>query len=102
MITESMVYWITRLDNIGLFLGLLNIPFIFLSILFGIFWLENNYDWAKKWFLLVLALFIIDILTLVFLPSTRDMVYIKVLPKVSDPAFLESPNVQKIIDVIKN
>ena len=86
MITESMVYWITRLDyfqegaiTIGVVLMALYVIAMFIG---GCIWSEDN---NKRPFCCIFPTFLIPLILLVgsmFIPNTKEMCAIKVIPKI--------------------
>lgn len=97
MINESTLYWVTRLDNILVFCGI-SLPLCLVFLLFAFFCFigvtdEDNKAFAKR--LLIFNLILsgllvpLDIATLVFLPTTKEMVVIKVLPKIVNSDFTQ-------------
>lgn len=85
MITETTLYWITRLDNINAFLCV----FLFLSILAAagtlVVWIHpdctgDEQRIGKLGFLLVIPFVFVFSLGLVLLPTTKEMCAIKVIP----------------------
>jgi len=81
-ITEWTIYWITRLDNIRTALGIvLGISVIPMFVMLGVFWTDDEMEKLhriRKWILS----WIIILLIVVFIPSTKDMIAIKVIPPV--------------------
>ena len=92
-ITESTIYWITRLDGLRIAVGV----FLAALFLFGAIWLivsfaDNELDTIKKhrWKLLVPIIFLTGLL--VFIPTTKEMCAIKVIPLVvNDETVREIP-----------
>lgn len=99
-ITESTVYWITRMDGIHDFLiGLCIITSILvvlsLIILFSTFMAsegEEEFHPAMKFELracfISIALLVVFFLASVFIPTTKEMALIKVLPAISNSRFV--------------
>ena len=103
-ITGSTIYWITRMDGIHDFLiGLCIITSILavlsLIILFSTFMVCNGIEGKEKEFYSVMKLelktfftgiisFIIIFLISVFIPTTKEMAMIKVLPAISNSKFM--------------
>ena len=90
MITESSIYWILKLDDIrGLFIAATAIFAVitFASVLvWGITFSEESRFSAlcKKFCLTVSAVLAISAFALAFIPSTKQMAMIKVLPAIAN------------------
>ena len=116
--TESMIYWITRLDEIREFcLGLQNISTIFAVI--GIFaalittclkaaaksegsdadakTADNIRKFALKVFIPAFCIATLCSLARTFTPTTKEMIAIKVIPQIASV-----DNVEKIKDISKD
>lgn len=99
-ITESTVYWITRLDGIHNFLISLCIITGILAVLslitfFATFMVsegEEDFHPAMKFELrtcfISIALLAVFFLVSVFVPTTKEMAMIKVLPAISNSKFM--------------
>lgn len=99
-ITGSTIYWITRMDGIHDFLiGLCIITGILavlsLIILFSTFMAcegKEEFHTAIKLelraFFISIVLFVVFFLASVFIPTTREMALIKVLPAISNSRFV--------------
>ena len=99
-ITGSTIYWITRMDGIHDFLiGLCIITSILavlsLIILFSTFMAcegKEEFHTAIKFelraFLIGIVLFVVFFLASVFIPTTKEMALIKVLPAISNSRFV--------------
>lgn len=99
-ITESTIYWITRLDGIHNFLISLCIITGFLAVLSLITFLstfmasegEEDFHPAMKFelraCLIGIVLFVVFSLASVFIPTTKEMALIKVLPAISNSRFV--------------
>ena len=100
-ITESTIYWITRMDGIHDFLiglciitGILAI--LILITLFSTFMVaiegEEEFHPAMKFelraFFIIIALLVVFFLASVFIPTTKEMALIKVLPAISNSRFV--------------
>lgn len=99
-ITESTVYWITRLDGIHNFLislciitGILAV--LSLIILFSTFMVcEGKEEFHKamelelRAFFISIVLFVVFFLASVFIPTTKEMALIKILPAISNSKFM--------------
>lgn len=97
MITPMQVYWITRLDGINEFLIIM--AFILFLVLVGIIISRNIDDkkiWDKTTFKLSFIAIILFFLA-VFIPTTKEMVTIYMLPKIAN-----SQMVQELPDDMKN
>lgn len=103
-ITESTVYWITRMDSIHIFLTVFYIlsgvlaAFSFI-LFFATFMVCNGIEGKEKEFYSAMKLelktfftgiisFIIIFLISVFIPTTKEMALIKVLPAISNSRFV--------------
>lgn len=99
-ITESTIYWITRLDGIHNFLGILGVitcaPAVLSLIAFCVNFMtsegEEEFHMAMKLelraFLIGIVLFVVFSLVSVFIPTTKEMALIKVLPAISNSRFV--------------
>ena len=89
MITETTLYWITRLDNINAFLVFFTLLSIIVAAVFLVNWIhpESTGDerrLGRFGFLLVIPFFFVLSLGLVFLPTTKEMCAIKVIPALAN------------------
>ena len=102
MITESQMYWLTRLDNLHEAAAIIG---VIASIIFGIaiimaiiYWSEEN---DYKPFLIILPCFLLSMVIAVsscFIPTTKEMCAIKAIPLiVNDEQVQEIPT--KIVDL---
>lgn len=100
MMTENAIYWITRLDNIRGASIVVCLVCVLLFIFAGFLWSNGNdsfssaiESWYKKRALLVFSLalmvFLCGLGTLIFVPSTKEMVAIKLIPMVSNSEFVK-------------
>jgi hypothetical protein len=88
MITESMVYWILKLDNIvDMFVILAIISILSSVITLGIWFVKRddcynneNLDKYVKISVISFALFIVFLMMSTFIPSTKQMAIIKIVP----------------------
>lgn len=98
-ITESTVYWVTRLDGIHNFLSILciitGVPAVFSLVTFATFMVsegEEEFHPAMKFklrtFFISIALLAVFFLVSVFVPTTKEMAIIKVLPAISNSKFI--------------
>ena len=99
-ITGSTIYWITRMDGIHDFLIVLCIitgilAVLSLIILFSTFMVcegKEEFHKAMKFelraFLIGIVLFVVFFLASVFIPTTKEMALIKVLPAISNSRFV--------------
>lgn len=98
MITEEMLYWIFRLDAIrttcaailcfgGLFGAIMT---TFLIVTHDVAQYDANF-YKKSWKFLhkVYIALAISIITLIFLPSTKEMVAIKIIPVICNNKFIQ-------------
>ncbi len=88
MITEQMIYWITRMDFIVGMLMFLATLFLVASISSAvlIFSLYDDSDRIKQIIITSVLLFITVLFSLavIFTPNTKAMIAIKVIPKISN------------------
>jgi len=98
VITESTIYWITRLGSVKA--GIQNsgsvmcVVFIILGVASAIVYLAgNDFDnehvskWGEKWFPRSVLLFLCGLLFIIascFIPTTKEMCAIKVLPIIAN------------------
>ena len=89
MITESTLYWITRLDNfyfmflvmLALFAG---VGLVSALIVFDNSCTREERDFAKRLFnFFAIPILLVAILGLVFVPTTKEMCAIKVIPAIT-------------------
>ena len=99
MITPHEIYWITRatpaicsLIGLAVFMGFITLFFMVSASVEG-----DNPIMA----LVFLILTIISIIPIVFIPSTKDLIAIKVLPAVLNNENIQNiaPNTAKLIDI---
>lgn len=98
MITEEMLYWIFRFDTIRcfcvfvlLFGGLANVLLTIHLIIDKDYINFSNYFY-KRLLIFVKSMYIIisiAILTLIFLPSTKEMAAIKLIPLIYNSDFVQ-------------
>lgn len=98
MITSWDIYWLTRLDNICVFLGVLwvlSLVAVGVALFIGIFGLIEDDDEIKSGIKQVLRYFvpiaIILSIPAIFLPSTKEYAAIWLIPKV-----INNEQVQKV------
>ena len=100
--TSWQMYWLLMLDNIKDLMGIIVFIFAFVCIIGAVFWFmaeatPNDDDSeiyiraAQTPLCLAWAIWILAILSLVFLPTTRQMAAIIVVPKI-----INNKDVQKI------
>lgn len=94
MITESMMYWITRLDGIGVLASVALFVCIVAAVIYGCviggcafsddnieeIWQTKLATSARRWILWVAGL---SVATLVFLPSSKEMAMIYAVPAIT-------------------
>ena len=87
MITESQIYWITRLDSVKECMeavGILGILLVSIGLIIALMiWLVDDNDQAKRAFKVLLPISLIFTLIAVgsiFIPSTKEYCAIKVIP----------------------
>lgn len=92
MITESSVYWITRMDYIrGVCIGLLALSTVLggVSAFAGI---DSDYEEVsgRLWQVFKVSILVVIVSTagVVFIPTTQELVLIKVIPAVSNSEFV--------------
>ena len=102
MITENTIYWITRLDNIRY----MSVLVCLIGILVGAFAFYRWWDIHDRWWLsedsylahmawvffpglLAAVLFLVGCGILLFVPSTKEMVAIKLIPKIVNSEFTQ-------------
>lgn len=93
MITESMIYWITRLDYVrGVCIGILVVGGVVGIITFAASYDSSLDSFGRRllrWISLVcVALFFVAVGGVVFVPTTQEMAMIKVIPAVSNSEFV--------------
>ena len=94
MITEWELYWITRLDHILIACTISVVVGILPLVINSIVWVVEEDDKtlrhrAKIAFLISLPLVLIGGLGCVFVPTTKEMAMIKVLPMLANSKFVE-------------
>ena len=88
MITESTLYWITRLDNFNIMFSAMLVIFAFAALISMLIMVDNNAReeercFAKRIFaFLAIPLFFVSVLGLIFVPTTKEMCAIKVIPAI--------------------
>ena len=85
MITETTLYWITRLDNINTFLSILLLLSILAAAAFLAVWCHPDSTGDERrlgrlGFPIMISFVFVFSLGLVLLPTTREMCAIKVIP----------------------
>lgn len=98
MITEEMLYWIFRLDTIrGLCTVVLLVGGLVTTLITVHLIIDKNYIDFSDYFYKRLLIFVksmyviigIAILTLIFLPSTKEMAAIKLIPVIYNSDFVQ-------------
>lgn len=98
MITEEMLYWIFRLDAIrGFCFVVLLVGGLATALLTAHLIIDKNYIDFSDYFYKRLLIFVksmyviigIAILTLIFLPSTKEMAAIKLIPVIYNSDFVQ-------------
>jgi len=109
VITESTIYWVTRLDNIKIALGFITIlPCVLAAIWFMValmVYTFPDYDSQKqeakehiRKALPTLIVFFVFAIGNIFIPSTKEMCAIKIIPRiVNNEQVQELPN--KIVEL---
>ncbi|MCK9279214.1 MAG: hypothetical protein M0P71_01110 [Melioribacteraceae bacterium] len=101
MITENMIYWITRLDAICMYLSIMSIISGVLFILITIGYVcslsiaseeieKENIGKSKKIWTYTLIIFLSSFTILIFIPTTKEMATIKILPMVANSEFVQN------------
>lgn len=97
MITESEIYWITRLDNIRVASGALIAAFSVFIFILAIIKIWSHVDYATEeeirikarksirpsWVIFILG-FILCLFSLLAVPTTKEMCAIKIIPMVAN------------------
>ena len=93
LISKMDVYWITRLD----YIHNLGVLFILVSILFLLFFnliiVANKLKYRTiQYFLITIAsvTLLLGIATVTFVPSTKEMIVIHVVPKIANSDFVQN------------
>lgn len=99
MITENQIYWILKLDDIQGVLFLLIVLIGLYCLTMAVFWgvakgISYDYDekeeaekamaFCAKQFFITLPVFVVLLLTAAFIPSTKQMAAIKVIPAIAN------------------
>lgn len=97
MITESAIYWILKLDDIQLLTVIIAVVALLTSIIFGTGWAVFWDAWrdedkkrlsiCKKCFFVLISVFCVSVLTATFMPTTKQMAMIKVIPAITNSEF---------------
>jgi hypothetical protein len=94
MITSWDVYWITRLDAIGIVLGIFVTIFTVLSIFAWIPTITDDFvPEIKRFYKLAVVVLIVSLLGFAFIPSTKEAAAIYMIPKI-----VNNEQVQKLPD----
>jgi len=97
VVTESMIYWIFRLDYIRAFcIGVAVVSSVAAVLLpFAAMDINSDDDLAKRWkrrlfrlSALCAVLFISAVQGSIFIPTTQEMILIKVIPVISNSKFM--------------
>jgi len=103
-ITMSQIYWITRLDYIkdmlsfGLTIG--SIATLMFMFLFAMQKVENNEPWvSKRDFLITVFISVFSGVVNVFVPTTKEMIVISVIPRVAN---VMSAGSDELVKQVKN
>lgn len=98
MITEEMLYWIFRLDSIKVFcfavllVGGLATVLITVHLIIDKNYIDFSDYFYKRLLIFVKSMYVIigiAILTLIFLPSTKEMAAIKLIPVIYNSDFVQ-------------
>jgi hypothetical protein len=98
VVTESTIYWITRLDGIRMFLSIMT-GASFLAVFMACMWLILEEDKRATKFIIVSVITgLLLTLSSVFIPNTKEMCAIKVIPIiVNNEEVQELPN--KVVEL---
>lgn len=88
MITENMIYWITRFDalnGLAAFFIALSLIGIVVTLPFILNFPDDGETRICKWVIGVCSsIFLVMVLVLTFLPTTKEMCAIKVIPAIAN------------------
>jgi len=91
-ITSTMLYLITRLDNIQIISGILMIAGI-IGIVIGLVIYTDNYssnqDIGKKLLIISIIIIIINLFIAILTPTTKEMATIIILPRITNSDSIE-------------
>ncbi len=98
MITEEMLYWIFRLDAIKVFCIFIELLVGALSLVLTCYLISIHdvitpgHPFYKKLWITAFGMYaalIVSTLTLIFLPSTKEMAAIKIIPAICNNKFIQ-------------
>ena len=98
MITEEMLYWIFRLDAIKVFCIFIELIVGALSLVLTCYLISihdvvaPDHPLYKKFWITAFGMYaalIVSTLTLIFLPSTKEMAAIKIIPVICNSEFVQ-------------
>jgi len=98
MITEEMLYWIFRLDAIKVFCIFIELLVGALSLVLTCYLISihdvvaPDHPLYKKFWITAFGMYaalIVSTLTLIFLPSTKEMAAIKIIPVICNNKFIQ-------------
>jgi len=97
MITPWDIYWITRLDSLGILLAIISVVLGCVLFTTGILGGIEDYFTAsvnfRKWFVRGTVMFSVSLSLLVFVPTTTEVAAIYMIPKIAN-----NEQVQKLPD----
>ena len=108
MITGSTIYWITRLDAIGhalvIFTGISGALAIVFAGLFGASVIDDSLDgpaaqYFRRWALRGLVAFFVLLTAVTFVPSSKEMTAILVLPRIANSGFITEQVPAEMADI---
>lgn len=90
--TIAKAYWLTRLDNIGIGLGIFTCIFLVLGIICAFAWGED-WEYKVRFTWIVSVGLSLTMLLAILIPSTKEMAFIILAPKIA-LYDVERPNVE--------
>ena len=106
--SESTIYWITRLDSVNMVIALVIVALIISLVAWAVMAFVaidsglkiNKTKWNVAAWMMLLGL-VIASLALVFVPSTKEMVAIKVIPTLANSRLADKSlqNIDALLDV---
>lgn len=80
MLTSWEIYWITRLESIGISMLIISVVSLFIFIVTFFKYLKHDID--SLYYKFSISVFVISIFIASMIPSTKEMAAIYVLPKI--------------------
>ena len=114
MVTESMVYWATRLDNIRVFLGIATFVLAGLIIFCGVLYIDNSdkHDedcrkfgkQCRAFMVSLIAPLAFTVIGLVFVPTTAEYATIKIIPAIANSSAVQQlpKELEKFYPLVKD